>query len=170
MKKLRKHSSSPEKVNVHFSLRALDLIVAECAITEGETGGMLVGHIQAAGSSVEYEVTHATPPGHDSKLAPCRFTRGSDFAKDRLDYLASKFGVRYLGEWHKHPVPDIPRASNTDRATMRTIARKVAYDIQVPVLVIVNKDGRKLAIYAANRRRVVLICERDVAAEVDTPA
>ncbi len=147
----------------------MDLIVAECAVTEGETGGMLVGHIREAEGSVEYEVMHATPPGHDSRLASHRFTRGSDFAKRRLDYLANKFGVRYLGEWHKHPAPDAPRASNTDRATMRAIARKPAYDIRLPVLAIANEDGRKLTIYASDRRRVVLICEHDFASEADSP-
>ncbi|MDP9474202.1 MAG: Mov34/MPN/PAD-1 family protein [Actinomycetota bacterium] len=139
-------------------------------VTEGETGGMLVGYVQEAEGSVEYEITHATPPGRDSRLASRRFTRGADFAKHRLDYLASKFGVRYLGEWHKHPAPDTPRASNTDRATMRAIARKPTYDIQLPVLVIANEDGRKLTLYASDRRRVVLICERDLMAGADPPA
>lgn len=169
MKKPRRRSLSPEKVRVWLSRRALDLIVAECEAIEGETGGMLVGHIREAEGSVEYEVTHTTPPGHDSRLARHRFTRGSGFAKRRLDYLASKYGVRYLGEWHKHPGPDAPRASNTDGATMRTIARKPAYDIRLPVLVIANEDGRKLTIYASNRRRVVLLYEYDFAAEADSP-
>lgn len=167
LKKPRKSRRSPDKVRVRLSRRTLDLIAAECANTEGETGGMLVGRLQEAEGAVEYEVTHATPPGHDSRLALLQFTRGPDFAKSRLDYLANKFGVRYLGEWHKHPVADAPRASKTDRETMRAIAWKQAYDVQIPVLVIANEDGRKLAIYAADRRRVILVCERDVTSEVD---
>ena len=169
MKKPRRRSLSPDKVRVGLSRRALDLIAAECAITKGETGGMLVGYVHEAETALEYEVTHATPPGHDSKLEPRRFTRGSVFSKRRLDYLASKFGVRYLGEWHKHPASDTPQASNTDRATMRTIARKSAYDIRLPILAITNEDGRKLAIYASDYRRVVLIYERDVAAGAAPP-
>lgn len=167
MKKPRQRNLSPERVRVRLSRRALDLIAAECAITEGETGGMLVGYVQEAEGAVEYEVTHATPPGHDSTLRPLRFTRGSDFAKRRLDYLASKFGVRYLGEWHKHPISDMPRASSTDRATMRTIARKPSYNIRCPVLVVANQQGSRLAVYASDRRKVVLICERDLAASAE---
>lgn len=53
---------------------------------------------------------------------------------------------------------------------MRAIARKPAYDIQLPVLVIANEDGRKLALYASDRRRVVLVCERDLTAGADPPA
>lgn len=167
MKKPTKSRWSTDKVRVRLSRRTLDLIAAECENTEGETGGMLVGHLREAEVPLEYEVTHATPPGHDSRLAPVRFTRGSAFAKSRLDYLANKFGVRYLGEWHKHPVAEAPRASKTDRETMRAIASKPAYDIRLPVLVVANEDGRKLAIYAADRRRVILVCERDVTADAD---
>lgn len=167
LKKPRKNRRSPDKVRVRLTRRTLDLIAAECANTEGETGGMLVGYLREAEGAVEYEVTHATPPGHDSRLAPLRFTRGSDFAKSRLDYLANKFGVQYLGEWHKHPVVESPQASKTDRETMCAIARKPVYDVQIPVLMIANIDGRKLAIYAADHRRVLLVCERDVTLEPD---
>ena len=165
MKKPKSYKRHPDEIRVCLSQKALELIEVECVDTFGETGGMLVGHVRETKGFLEYEVTHATPPGHDSDAGPCRFTRGSGFAKRRLDYLTEKFGVRYLGEWHKHAVPNTPRASPRDRATMRAIARKPAYDIEFPMLLIANEDGRRLAIYASDRRKVTLMREQHAAAD-----
>lgn len=115
---------------------------------------MLLGHLRATGNGLEYEATHATPPGPDSVCGPAYFTRDWEFADRRLRYLASKFGVRYLGEWHKHPVADAPTASPTDRRTMRAIARKPAYDIDRPILVIANEDGGTMTVYVSDKRNV----------------
>lgn len=165
MKKPKSYKPLPDEVRVRLSKRALELIEVECVAAEEETGGMLVGHVRERKSFLEYEVTHATPPGHDSDAGPCRFTRGAGFAKRRLDYLAERFGVRYLGEWHKHAGQNTPRASLRDRATMRAIARKPAYDIEFPMLLIANEDGRRLAIYLSDRRKVALIRERHAEAD-----
>lgn len=71
--------------------------------------------------------------------------------------MVNKFGVQYLGEWHKHAVADTPRASSTDRRTMRAIARKPAYDITFPILLIANEDGRTITVYVSDSRRVTLV-------------
>lgn len=157
MKKPKEGRRRPAKIQVHLSRRVLDLIEAECLASEGETGGILVGHLRRTEGSLAYEVTHATPPGPDSSSGPRRFVRGSVFARRRLDYLADRFGVQYLGEWHKHPVRGTPRASNTDCDTIRAIARKPTYDIQVPILAIANRKGRRLTIYASDCRTVALV-------------
>lgn len=136
----------------------MELIKEECGATTHETGGMLLGYLRWGEHGPEYEVTHATPPGNDSLSGPTTFARGANFARRRLDYLANKFGVRYLGEWHKHAVSKAPQASPKDRSTMRAIARKPAYDIEFPILVIANADGSCLTIYASDRRKVALIC------------
>lgn len=143
-----------QEVTVCVSDRVSRLIAAECAATEGETGGMLLGYLRATGNGLEYEATHATPPGPDSVCGPSHFTRDSEFAERRLRYLENKFGVRYLGEWHKHPVADAPKASPTDRRTMSAIARKPAYDIDFPILVIANKDGSTMTVYVSDKRNV----------------
>lgn len=146
-----------QEVTVRVSDRVSRLIAAECAATEGETGGMLLGHLRASGDCMEYEATHATPPGPDSVCGPAHFMRDSDFADRRLRYLANKFGVQYLGEWHKHSVVDAPKASPTDRRTMRAIARKPAYNIDFPILVIANEDGGAMTIYVSDNRKVNLV-------------
>ncbi len=156
MKKQRS-KALPDEVRIGFSCRALELIEEECGATAHETGGMLLGQLRWTEYGLEYEVTHATPPGQGSVSGPTTFVRGADFAKRRLDYLANKFGVRYLGEWHKHAVSRAPQASPKDCSTIRAIACKPAYDIEFPVLVIANKDGKSLTIYASDCRKVAFI-------------
>lgn len=157
MKKPKEDRRLTQEVTVCLSDRVSSLIAAECAATKGETGGMLLGHLRATGDCLEYEATHATPPGPDSVCGPTHFTRDSDFADRRLRYLVDKFGVQYLGEWHKHPVAGAPRASSTDRRTMRAIARKPAYNIDFPILVIANEDGGTMTVYVSDNRKVNLV-------------
>ena len=154
MKKSKGDRQLTQEVMVRVSDRVSRLIAVECAATEGETGGMLLGHLRTSRDCLEYEATHATPPGPDSVCGPTNFTRDSEFADCRLRYLANKFGVRYLGEWHKHPVADAPTASPKDRRTMRAIARKPAYDIDFPILIIANEDGDTMTVYVSDNRRV----------------
>lgn len=157
MKKPKEDRRLPSEVTVCVSDRASSLIVAECAATKGETGGMLLGHLRATEDCLEYEATHATPPGPDSVCGTAHFTRGSDFAARRLRHLVTKLGVQYLGEWHKHPVADTPRARPTDRRTMRAIARKPEYKIDFPILVIANEDVDIMTVYVSDNRKVNLI-------------
>lgn len=49
---------------------------------------------------------------------------------------------------------------------MRAIARKPAYAIEEPLLVVANETGSRLAIYAADRRKVALISVQHVEALV----
>ena len=161
MKKPKADRQLTQEVTVRMSDRVSSLIRAECAATEGETGGMLLGQLRTTRDSLEYEATHATPPGPNSVCGPTHFTRDSDFADRRLRYLENKFGIRYLGEWHKHPVADAPTASSTDRKTMRAIARKPAYDIDHPILVIANEDGGTMTIYVSDNRKVNLVVVLD---------
>ncbi len=142
----------PNEVRIRLSHRTSELIESECEATPYETGGVLLGHLRETDSCLEYEVTHAAPPGYDSVSGFTSFTRGPGFAKQRLDYLALKFGIHYLGEWHKHTSQDTPRASEKDLRTMRRIARNPSYDIAFPLLVVANESGRKLTIYVCSSR------------------
>lgn len=151
-----------DEIRVGLSKRALNLIKEECKATVNETGGMLLGHLRWIEHEPEYEVTHATPPGADSVSGPNAFSRGANFAKVRLDYLSNKFGIQYLGEWHKHGVSGVPKASSRDCSTMRAIVCKSTCDIEFPILAIANEDGSCMAIYAADSRKINLICEQGV--------
>jgi integrative and conjugative element protein (TIGR02256 family) len=75
-----------------------------------ETGGLLLGTAQDNGRLV----THATPPGPKAIHQEGMFGKDLDFSQAILNHLATKTGVDYVGEWHKHP-PSLKRPSQGDR-------------------------------------------------------
>ncbi|MEI8195847.1 MAG: Mov34/MPN/PAD-1 family protein [Phycisphaerae bacterium] len=80
--------------------QAMDVIRREALAFDVETGGILVGAKAGEGAIL---VTHATPPGPKAVHNAVYFQRDVAFQQAALNGLHQRYGVQYLGEWHKHP-------------------------------------------------------------------
>ena len=87
-----------------------------------ETGGLLLG---TALDDVRL-ITHATPPGPKAIHQEGMFEKDLDFSQAILNHLATKTGVDYVGEWHKHP-PFLKRPSHRDRQNAVAILQDSDY-------------------------------------------
>lgn len=87
-----------------------------------ETGGLLLGTALDNGRLV----THATPPGPKAIHQEGMFGKDLDFSQAILNHLATKTGVDYVGEWHKHP-PFLKRPSQGDRQNAVAILQDSDY-------------------------------------------
>lgn len=84
-----------------FILRqAMDVIRREALKFEIETGGILIGSRSQDGDIL---VTHATPPGPAAVHNAVYFKRDVAYQQAALNSLHRRYGVQYIGEWHKHP-------------------------------------------------------------------
>ncbi len=102
-----------------------------------ETGGILVGHLEA--NCVH--VAMAVGPGPRALHAPTCFVRDGTYAQVALDGIFARSRGRddYIGEWHSHPAPVGP--SHRDRKSLAWIARHPAYDCPSPILLICQRRG-----------------------------
>lgn len=104
-----------------------------------ETGGILIGSYNAAGTTVY--VTRTTSQPADSQAGTTWFKRGIR-GLARLLRLASADGQHYVGEWHYHPRGS-PEPSPTDVLQMRKLAAEPG-GARAPVLIIIGghpEDG-----------------------------
>ncbi len=97
-----------------------DSIVAEASSSpEAETGGVLVGYIDADRRAV---VTRVIGPGPNAVKSARRFNRDVEYVQAELDRAAKDLGHRaYVGEWHSHLEP-APEPSPTDIRSLCGIA------------------------------------------------
>lgn len=98
-----------------------------------ETGGILIGEIDAEGRAIIVEAT-SKPKG--SKFTWRTFVRApSGLAR----LLKSRWEQKqhYLGEWHSHPRSS-PHPSGQDCSSMKAIALDENYDSREPILVVVG--------------------------------
>lgn len=101
-----------------------------------ETGGILVGRLEAEGQTAR--VVEATPRPHDSKFGWFWFRRGAA-GLGRLLQERWNSGLHYLGEWHYHPGGS-SEPSSADYKAMAAIAGDVRYQAPEPILAILGGD------------------------------
>lgn len=105
---------------------------------ELETGGILIGkycedHCIAV-------IEEATPVPPDSTRNGSSFVRGTSGLRSRLREAWQR-GSYYLGEWHSHPKSK-PLPSDTDKATLASIASNPNMHCTNPVLFIIGGEER----------------------------
>ena len=103
-----------------------------------ETGGVLVGHVDASGRTV---ITAMVGPGPQALRTRTRFRRDGAYAQAEVDRLYGESAGRddYAGEWHSHPVSVGP--SVIDRGSMAWIGGNKQYQRARPLLVIMQRAG-----------------------------
>jgi len=80
--------------------RAYRMLEADClAYPDVETGGVLPGVVGKDGFRVPFVISAG--PGA-CRLAS-RFSPDSNWQQHFLDFLFSRFGLDYIGDWHRHP-------------------------------------------------------------------
>lgn len=124
--------------------QALDVIRRESLQCDQETGGILIG---ARSSDGAFLVTHATPPGPKAVHNSVYFQRDVDYQQKILNALHERYGVNYLGEWHKHP-RSLPVPSGGDLQGVRELLSDPDYAVDSILFPIV-------------------ICERDLGFQIN---
>lgn len=124
-----------------ISTSDLGQIVAEAERAwSDETGGILMGYVDAAGTPV---VTDVIGPGPAATHAPTGFVPDSPWQQRQVDVVYERSGRRYtyLGDWHTHP-GGVPFPSWRDLRTLRRIATFGPARVAAPVMLIVGgHDG-----------------------------
>lgn len=102
-----------------------------------ETGGVILGYETVSGDLV---ITDCTAPGPRARRNWFRFEPDDEWDKRIIAkvYEASGRVVRYLGEWHSHPLGSL-RPSHDDVRTMRLVAAYELARIDNPLGVIVAR-------------------------------
>lgn len=98
-----------------------------------ETGGVLVGY--RSGSS--QVVTNIVGSGPRAVRTAMSFEADHEYQCEELDrlFLESKGVAVYLGDWHTHPLSS-PELSETDRRTLRRIARHAPANCPSPLMMV----------------------------------
>lgn len=100
-----------------------------------ETGGVLLGHVDAPGCTV---ITGVVGPGPRALHTRTRFRRDGEYSQQEVDRLHAESEGRddYVGEWHSHPASVGP--SGVDRGSMQWIGRNEQYHRDQPFLIIMQ--------------------------------
>lgn len=106
-----------------------------------ETGGVLLGyHDFNVGMVV---IVDALPAPPDSKGTPQAFDRGKEGLAEVVAEASRRTAgiVRYVGEWHSHPLGHSTRPSTDDRKQLAKLAQEMANDgLPVLQLIVGDKD------------------------------
>jgi integrative and conjugative element protein (TIGR02256 family) len=105
-----------------------------------ETGGLLMGHVQAGGA----EITTVIGAGPDAVMTRCSFTPDRDWQYEQIDCLfyGTRGAVTYVGEWHSHPSRSIS-LSGLDRSLLREISETPAARCQTPLMGVLAGGGEE---------------------------
>jgi integrative and conjugative element protein (TIGR02256 family) len=131
----------PEVAEVLLAQAAEATIKAECLRSlDAETGGILIGYVDAERRAV---VLRATEPGPKATRSRTEFRRDVEFVQGELDRATGELGQRgvYLGEWHSHLVPE-PEPSPTDIDSLLGISNAMNYLTRCPVMIIAGVDPK----------------------------
>ncbi len=102
----------------------------------GETGGVLVGHVDASGRTI---ITAVIGPGPQAMHSRSRFRRDGTYAQAEVDRLHALSDGRddYVGEWHSHPDGGGP--SGVDLDGMAWVGTNTRYSRNEPLLLIAER-------------------------------
>ncbi len=133
--------------------QALDVIRREALMLDVETGGILVGARSEDGDG-SMLVTHATPPGPRAEHGEAFFQRDVEYQQKTLNELHRRYGVQYLGEWHKHP-RSLCTPSGGDLAGVKELLADSDYGVSAilfPIVICERDLGFQLhPFYASDR-------------------
>jgi hypothetical protein len=112
------------------------------AALPSETGGALVGVVDTDRQSII--VVDALDPPSDSVGTPGMFERGISGLLDRLREIQAitRDQVRYIGEWHSHPIGHGASPSSVDAVQLRRLCGELGREGIPPVMMIVG-DGQE---------------------------
>ncbi|MGK7866329.1 Mov34/MPN/PAD-1 family protein [Falsiroseomonas sp. E2-1-a20] len=112
------------------------------AALPSETGGALVGIVDTERQSII--VVDALDPPSDSVGTPGMFERGISGLLDRLREIQAitRDQVRYIGEWHSHPIGHGASPSSVDTVQLRHLCGELGREGIPPVMMIVG-DGQE---------------------------
>ena len=129
--------SADRRFIVYIEPEPLAFMIAAAHAAKGvETGGILIGYIDAQGQAV---VREATGKPRGSRFTWRTFLRRTEGLPSLLRARWTK-NEYYLGEWHSHPGGSL-NPSEQDRVTMRGIACDANYHCTAPILAIVATRG-----------------------------
>ncbi len=114
---------------------------------EGETGGLLIGFLDAKRRAV---IVRATGPGPNAECTRTRFNRDVAYVQKELNDAASELGRKgtYMGEWHSH-LSTHTEPSPLDISSLFGIAEAPNYLTACPVMLVVGLDKHGKATPAA---------------------
>lgn len=129
----------PEVTDLILAEDARNTIVTETeASPQSETGGVLIGYVDANGEAVALRATTAGPKAIRSRT---EFRRDVAHCQEVLDQAARELGERgsYIGEWHSHLARQAA-PSPIDMESLFGISGAPNYLTRCPVLLIVGLD------------------------------
>ncbi|MBY2989008.1 ThiF family adenylyltransferase, partial [Rhizobium leguminosarum] len=121
------------------------------AALPSETGGSLMGMIDFERRRID--VVGALAPPSDSLGTPSSFTRGMSRLRADIEAAAARTGnqIRYIGEWHSHPVGRSSRPSGTDIEQIRQLNDAMELDCLPAVSLIVAESDMSLLVSGTRR-------------------
>ena len=131
--------------------QAMDVIRREALKSDIETGGILIGARSEDGAVL---VTHATPPGPAAVHNAVFFQRDVAFQQSILNDLHRRYGVQYLGEWHKHP-RNLPVPSGGDLSGVKDLLADPDYGVDTllfPIVICERDLGFQIHPFCASSR------------------
>ena len=128
------------QVGIDSSL-ARDLLAQRSRALPSETGGVLVGMVDASRKRVL--VVDAVPAPPDSEQWPTAFIRGSAGLRKTVERFQEWTGhaVHYVGEWHSHPPGRSLRMSDDDRQVLDYVAKHLRGDGLPGTIMIAGESG-----------------------------
>lgn len=143
-----------EQIPTVFILRqAMDVIRRESLKFDIETGGILIGSRSNDGAIL---VTHATPPGPEALHNEVFFKRDVVFQQAALNKIYRRYGVQYLGEWHKHP-RNLPVPSGGDFQGVRELLDDPDYgvnDLLFPIIICESDLGFQINPFYVSKKNI----------------
>lgn len=130
--------------------QAYQAIERECLAHQAtETGGVLVGRRLGG----EIIVPFVIPAGPAAMQCTTRFRPDAAWQQTLLDYLFERFGLDYVGDYHRHP-GGFDRPSVQDRETARHIVTDREWDKVEALFPIAVLDGNRMRLRSYLMTRV----------------
>lgn len=126
------------KVSIDAHL-VTDLITHRSQGLPSETGGVLVGTVDAHRKSILLVDALSAPP--DSKKWPTAFIRGSVGLRKDVEKIEKWTGqaVHYIGEWHSHPPGISLKMSSDDKQVLEFVTKHMRSDGLPGIVLIVGE-------------------------------
>lgn len=128
---------------------AFAMLADDCrAHPDTETGGVLLGEVRADA----IVATFAVPAGRRAHRSGSGFRPDVASQQRHLDFLHSRFGTDYVGDYHRHP-GSYDRPSTTDLATARRIVTSRRWNKPVAVfpIVVIEHDVIRMRAWVITR-------------------